>query len=165
MWNTAGYVIVTGTSNTNWQKMQHLKFKQNCGRSPLTRLELLRTTYPYLLAIGRIPWSTFASNSYQCKSWEKAHWHQKTQPATAPRLKNPSWHHFPASNWTQNIAKCHWKGILQSNWAWLNIVLLPFFNAQKARGHSKPRAAFVRHAMLHQNLFFDTEEDDKIEAS
>lgn len=37
-------------------------------------------------------------------------------------------------------------------------------NAQKARWHSKPGAAFVRHAMLHQNSF-DTEEDDKIEAS
>jgi len=57
--------------------------------------------------------------------------------------KNPSWHHSPASNWTQNITKCH---------------------RQKARWHSKPRAAFVRHAMLHQNSF-DTEEDDKIEAS
>ena len=48
-----------------------------------------------------------SANSYQRKSWEKALAPKNSAgySSKAQKLKNRSWHHTPASNWTQKITK------------------------------------------------------------
>ena len=124
-------------------KTQHLKSKKICGRSPLTKLELLRTTYPYLLAIGRIPWSNFSLRIHTNANPERKHWHQKTPLATAQRLKSSKTVHgitllqATGHRRSQNATE---RNIAQQL-SMTQHCCFQKINAQKTRWHSTPGAA------------------------